>query len=618
MQGKKWFAVMVCALLSGAGLSWSDTARTGEAVVAALTGPAQARYYVGPVHEGRTEVSDLFQGASLGERSQVITGSRGHCCLVLTPGVLLHVGPETSLTIEELRLTAPGLPRSEDDLVRRVVLRVDRGRVLVNGGVPSPSLQLALEMDAGRIDANGGVFSLASTADGWSVVVEDFEIEVAPSTGEALLVSEGEAALLTADAVSSVSEWDESLHRFMLCRGVFRDIEPFFHITRGYDRNAIGRYLGLAGPPIYLGAQGLIADVSPSFRPTRAATAAPEVPALTGEAADRRWSEQRIWRWWEDVGVIRGVNYIPRTAVNSTEMWMEDTFDLETIDEELAGARVMGYTSVRVILQQAVWEADPEGFLDRVESFLDMASYHGLTVVPVLFDDLNRAGEDPKVGPQPDPLPDAHNARWTPGPGASSVRDLSRWPVLEEYVTAVVGQFKRDDRVLYWDVYNTAGNDGLWEDSLPLMDAAVDWVRNVNPRQPVAVPAWRDFGSPMSARKLERSDLITFHTFENAELVAAQIQLMQRFNRPLVVSDWLLRQRDNTFEEILPVFAVNGVGWFNRGLVQGRTQMWIQDEEYQDEEHPDIWQHDMLTPDGEPYDEDEVELIRGFRYLGGR
>lgn len=617
MRTNKWLAVTGGLLLGWVGSASADAGRTGEAVVAAMTGQAQARIFMGPVHEGRTEMRDLFRGAAIGERTQIVTGARGHCCLVFTPGALMHVAPETEMTIEEVRLTAPGLPRSEDDLVRRIVIRINRGRLYINAGIPTPTMVLNVVTPAGRIEAAGGSFSLASTEGGWSLKSEEHAFDVVPNVGDRVQVPENKAAWLTSEGVEiRDAVVDERLHRFLLCRELFRSIEPFFHPTLGYDRNGLARHLGWEGPPIYLGAQGLIADVSPAFRPTAAATATPDVPTGAGESAGGRWTRERIWRWWDEVGVIRGVNYIPSTAVNSTEMWMKETFDPDTIDKELAEAKGAGFTAVRVVLQQAVWAADPDGFLDRFDKFLDLASSHGLTVVPVLFDDLNRAGREPFVGPQEAPVPGLNNARWTPCPGASAVTDMTRWPNLEEYTRRMVDRYKRDERILYWDVYNTAGNAGLWADSLPLMDAAIDWVRAENPRQPVAVPAWRDFGSPMSTHKLDRSDLITFHTFENAELVSAQLQLMQRFNRPIVVSDWLMRQRGSTFEKILPVFSTHGVGWFNRGLVRGRTQQWVQDEAFADPEQSEVWQHDVLKTDGEPYDAREIELIRGFRYSG--
>jgi len=68
-----------------------------------------------------------------------------------------------------------------------------------------------------------------------------------------------------------------------------------------------------------------------------------------------QWSTEKAWQWYENVGVIKGCNYLPRTAVNMTEMWQADTFDPATIDEELGWAHKAGYNSVRVFIQYLVW-----------------------------------------------------------------------------------------------------------------------------------------------------------------------------------------------------------------------------------------------------------------------
>jgi hypothetical protein len=93
-------------------------------------------------------------------------------------------------------------------------------------------------------------------------------------------------------------------------------------------------------------------------------------------------------------------------------MWQADTFDADAIDEELGWAQDVGYTCIRVQLQFAVWQADPDGFLDRLDRLLELAAQHGQRVVPVLFDDLNLAGQPPELGAQPPPVPGEHNARW--------------------------------------------------------------------------------------------------------------------------------------------------------------------------------------------------------------
>ena len=499
--------------------------RTGEAIIVAHAGSARARYPVGPVHEGRMESQELFTGASVGERTRITTGRDGHLCLVLSPGALMHVPPNSQLTLTRLRHTADGLPRRESDLVRQITVQLDRGGVYIDGGAPTASLDIRVSTEAGEVFANGAAFSIVrgNGDDGWSVFSHAYEVELGPrDAGGRLRVSEGQSGWLTPQRVElDAPQFDPERHEFNLCLGYFRDIAAFRHPIRGFDRQAVAEYIGMPGQTVFIGDTGPVADVSPSFRTPTSGATVPVTPAAAGAPDGRRWGHERIWAWWDQVGVIRGVNYVPRNCVNSTEMWMAETFDAAIIDEELQWAQGLGYTSVRVILQQAVWQHDRDGFIDRLDRFLELAANNGLTVVPVLFDDLDRAGQEPVFGPQPAPVPDTHNARWVPSPGATAVTDRERWPELEAYVRAVVETFKRDRRILYWDLYNTAGNNDLWEQSLPLMDQAFNWVRDIDPRQPLAVAAWKEFGSPMAARKLERSDLITFQSFEHKELVDA-------------------------------------------------------------------------------------------------
>ncbi|HKL20765.1 MAG TPA: hypothetical protein VJ904_03100, partial [Tichowtungia sp.] len=334
----------------------------------------------------------------------------------------------------------------------------------------------------------------------------------------------------------------------------------------------------------------------------------------TQNTSPGRWDTEDAWMWYEQVGVLKGVNYIPRNAVNSTAMWQEETFDPDLIDEELGWARGAGYTALRVQLQYVVWDEDPEGFLERFEQFLAIAEKHDLRVVPVLFDDKNFAKTDPTPGPQPEPVPGKNNARWTPSPGVERVLDRTAWPRLEEYVKGVIGAHKNDDRVVYWDLYNRAGDNDLWEKVLPLMDQTFIWAREADPEQPLSISAWTKMGSAMSARMIEKSDIITFQSYEGAPQVRNLLMVLERYNRPVICSDWMMRQNESTFDTLLPLFSINRVGWFNRGLVRGKTQEWIQQEDKVDPDNPDLWQHDVLKEDGEAYRENELELIQSFRF----
>ena len=129
------------------------------------------------------------------------------------------------------------------------------------------------------------------------------------------------------------------------------------------------------------------------------------------------------------LGVIRpfgwlcGFNYLPSTAVNSTEMWQRETFDLETIRRELGWAQQIGLNGCRVFLQALVWAADPDGLGDRLDRFLNTAHGSGISTLLILFDDCAFAGKEPYLGPQDEPLPGIHNSGWTPSPGPTWADD---------------------------------------------------------------------------------------------------------------------------------------------------------------------------------------------------
>ncbi len=158
---------------------------------------------------------------------------------------------------------------------------------------------------------------------------------------------------------------------------------------------------------------------------------------------DARWPEQKAWAWYAEVGPVAGCNYLPRTAVNMTEMWQKETFDPQTIDEELGWAAAAGYNSLRVFVQYLVWKDDPEGLKLRMEQFLDIAHKHGMRVMLIPFCDCAFAGREPYLGKQDEPVPGVHNSGWVPSPGLKRVVDRSTWPDLERYIKDLVQQLRQ-------------------------------------------------------------------------------------------------------------------------------------------------------------------------------
>src|ERR1700710_907670 len=90
---------------------------------------------------------------------------------------------------------------------------------------------------------------------------------------------------------------------------------------------------------------------------------------VSAQQIDRRWSEQKIWNWYNKQPWYCGFNYIPAYAINYTAMWDKTTFDPVAIDKELALAEGLGMNCARAVLQFAVYEDDPVYFLKTLDTF---------------------------------------------------------------------------------------------------------------------------------------------------------------------------------------------------------------------------------------------------------
>ena len=327
-----------------------------------------------------------------------------------------------------------------------------------------------------------------------------------------------------------------------------------------------------------------------------------------------QWTPDKANRWYASIDPIRGCNYLPRSAVNSTEMWQAESFDPDTIAEELAWGSAAGFNGVRVFLQFLVWQDDPAGLKKRIDQFLEIAEGCGIKAMFIVFDDCAFAGKEPYLGRQDDPVPNVHNSGWTPSPGLQLVNDRSVWPELKDYVVDIVGSFADDERVLIWDLYNEPGNSEMGDGSLPLVEATFAWAREAGAQQPLTTSIWRlhdDYN--MSERILELSDVTSFHHYGDTG-VEEIIQRCQVYGRPVLCTEWLRRQVGQTVELILPIFARERIGWYNWGLVAGRTQTYLDWRRELNTPENTTWQHDILHADGTPYSGAEIELIRSFAF----
>ncbi|QDU56221.1 family 43 glycosylhydrolase [Aeoliella mucimassa] len=344
-----------------------------------------------------------------------------------------------------------------------------------------------------------------------------------------------------------------------------------------------------------------------------------------------RWSVERANQWYATQPWPVGANFTPSSAINQLEMWQADTFDPETIDRELGWAADIGMNSMRVFLHDIAWREDPDGFCDRIDQYLQIADRHGIRTMFVLFDGVWLP--NPKAGPQPAPQPRVHNSGWLQSPGKEILLDSARQDELQDYVQGVLSRFKDDPRVLVWDLFNEPdnANQGKWpgtsirdleprvkhERTFELLKKTFAWAREVNPSQPLTAGVWgnpRWFTNPdaIDALSLSQSDIITFHTYHNAEDARPIIeQMVQHCDRPLMCTEYMARTNGSTFQGLLPQFKEHKIGAYNWGLVSGKTQtIYPQDSlRRKYEAEPKLWFHDVFHPDGRPYREAETRLI---------
>lgn len=339
------------------------------------------------------------------------------------------------------------------------------------------------------------------------------------------------------------------------------------------------------------------------------------------------WPPDRAWEWRRRVGWMIGCNYVPAYACNQIELWSAATFDAAAIDRELADAAALGFNALRVYLHDLVFAQDPAGLLDRIDIFLGLAAHHGLGIIPVIFDSVWHPF--PHSGRQREPEPGVHNAGWVQSPGIPALQDARRFAALEGYVRGLIGRFRQDQRILAWDLWNEPDNSNdqaygprdlgaaKGEIVRPLLDRVFDWARSAEPLQPLTCGLWSGPWAeasltPLQRLQLGRSDVVSFHCYDDAAAMAERIAVLQRLGRPLLCTEYMARPRGSTLADILPLLAREGVGALSWGLHRGRTQTHLAWDTWRAPclEEPDVWFHEILWPDGRPYRPDEVELIR--------
>ena len=367
-------------------------------------------------------------------------------------------------------------------------------------------------------------------------------------------------------------------------------------------------------------------------RLTRIATTAILLGAavmISAPAQIPRWSLREANDWYARQPWLVGSNYVPRSAINQLEMWQAATFNPAQIDQELTWAQAMGLNTLRVFLHDLLWQEDSAGFKERIDRFLTLASRHHIRPLFVLFDSC--WDPLPHLGPQHAPTPGVHNSGWVQSPGARALADPAQYPRLRAYVQGVVGAFAHDDRILAWDVWNEPGADNVGsydKEELPdkiarvtaLLPQVFEWARAAKPAQPLTSGVWavdtaRDASQLGELQRIQvrESDIITFHNYSWPEYFKREVAWLKQYRRPVICTEFMARAVGSTFDGVLPIAQAEKVGVINWGFVAGKTQTYLPWDSWRHpyvDNEPPVWFHDVLRPDGTPYREAEVRLIR--------
>ena len=353
--------------------------------------------------------------------------------------------------------------------------------------------------------------------------------------------------------------------------------------------------------------------------------ASAEPPRASTESI--RWSSDRANRWYQAQGWPVGANYITSNAINQLEMFQPGTYDPQRINTELGWARLQGVNTVRVFLHDQLWAQDSRGFQLRLAQFVSIAARHGIKPMFVLFDSC--WDPFPKLGKQHAPRPGVHNSGWVQSPGAERIDDPSYTRTLRDYVTGVLTQFRTDDRVLAWDLWNEPDNPSRQYRNVErsdkqqrvanLLPQVFSWARAVDPQQPLTSGVWDGewdtaHRNAISGIQLDNSDVITFHSYGDPATFENKIGELSPLGRPMICTEYMARTLGSTVEGILPVAKRHNVGAVNWGLVAGKTQTYFPWDSW---DHPytaipEVWFHDLLRPDGRPFRDTEIQTIQSL------
>lgn len=350
-----------------------------------------------------------------------------------------------------------------------------------------------------------------------------------------------------------------------------------------------------------------------------------------------KWSEEKAWKWYNSQPWIRGYSTYPSNCVNRIAMWQEYKHDevIKQADYEFSLAKETGFNAVRAIIQFDVWLYQHDSFMKNLEEYISVANKHSQKVMLVLGNDCTVAKsrwKAPVFGEQKidwgyhSGIKGGQHAGDYKEPGYQLLDESDLLEKFYEMVGEIAQKYAKDERVQIWNIWNEVGNSNRENMSRSIMEKTFEIVRSYSPIQPLTADVWSrhliDEAKDVEKLALELSDIISFHCYgPYNEFVIMIKQLKEKYNRPLVCSEWLNRLGNNNVNEIFPLLYLEKIGSYHWGLMQGFSQTFEPWGGYfirqANGENLDltVWQHDIFRFNGMPYIPSEIKTFKLFSSL---
>ena len=309
------------------------------------------------------------------------------------------------------------------------------------------------------------------------------------------------------------------------------------------------------------------------------------------------------WSW------VRGAVYVRSDAVNSVQMWHDYWGHTAVIDRELSYASLYGFNMVQVYLHWIVWDRHRADYHKRIDDFLARASKFRLKVNCILWDDCGHVEPSLTFA---GPVPGRHNSQMMMNP-SHRIRDseaelLAHKDRFRDYVEGVVGRFRNDDRIAFWQLYNEGMGPkeryraGEGDSNLNrLLRWTREWVKGTGTKAPVTATGGGFYGP-------KYSDFYTYHSYGSGKQ-----PLPNADGGPEHLCTETLNRPDKGVVDCLRDLAGKQNGFVVWELMIGRDNCRYPWGHADGPDEPAVPFHGVVYPDGHPWDIQEVEALLGDR-----